>query len=34
MIKVLITGAENFIGFYLTELLLEKGYKSKVGSTG
>ena len=29
MIKVLVTGADGFIGSHLTELLLEKGYKVK-----
>ena len=28
-LKVLITGADGFIGSHLTEMLLEKGYKVK-----
>lgn len=27
--KILVTGADGFIGSHLTELLLEKGYKVK-----
>ena len=29
--KVLVTGADGFIGSHLTELLLERGYEVKIG---